>query len=132
MEKVDQINKIYSREIICDVYCEDESDKLSNLELLKDLCMKSLSESKCEAVKERNCWYQFDNTKDNTLHQKGGITGVIILQESHFHISTWPEDNFFQLNINTCGDKAKPMRALHEIIRHFNISDYTFDIIKRG
>jgi S-adenosylmethionine decarboxylase len=45
----------------------------------------------------------------------GGVSGVVVLAESHISIHTWPERNFAALDIFMCGD-AKPHRAA-ELLR---------------
>jgi S-adenosylmethionine decarboxylase len=40
-----------------------------------------------------------------------GITGVLLLAESHISIHTWPERGFAALDIFMCG-QAEPRRAL--------------------
>ena len=46
----------------------------------------------------------------------GGITGVVLLAESHISIHTWPEHGFAAVDIFMCG-RAVPERALQEIER---------------
>lgn len=41
----------------------------------------------------------------------GGVTGVVILAESHISIHTWPETRFAAIDIFMCGD-ARPHDAL--------------------
>ena len=41
-----------------------------------------------------------------------GVTGVILLAESHIAIHTWPEHDYISIDIFTCGKKTKPHRAL--------------------
>ena len=41
-----------------------------------------------------------------------GITGVVLLAESHIAIHTWPEIDYTAIDIFTCGDKTKPEMAL--------------------
>jgi S-adenosylmethionine decarboxylase len=41
----------------------------------------------------------------------GGISGVVILSESHISIHTWPERNFAALDIFMCGD-CNPYMAI--------------------
>ncbi|WP_137937671.1 adenosylmethionine decarboxylase [Chitinivorax sp. B] len=40
-----------------------------------------------------------------------GVTGVLLLQESHISIHTWPEDNFAAIDVFMCG-AAQPRQAL--------------------
>lgn len=44
-----------------------------------------------------------------------GVTGVIILEESHMSIHTWPEVGYAALDFFTCGE-CEPERA-HEFVR---------------
>lgn len=36
-----------------------------------------------------------------------GVTGFVLLAESHISIHTWPEKEYLALDIFTCGDPAK-------------------------
>lgn len=41
-----------------------------------------------------------------------GITGVVLLAESHIAVHSWPEYNYIAVDIFTCGDKSAPQKAL--------------------
>lgn len=45
-----------------------------------------------------------------------GVTGVLLLAESHISIHTWPEQAFAAVDIFMCG-AARPQRAL-DVLRH--------------
>ncbi|OWW22677.1 adenosylmethionine decarboxylase [Noviherbaspirillum denitrificans] len=45
-----------------------------------------------------------------------GVTGVVLLAESHISIHTWPESGFAAVDIFMCGN-AEPQRAL-DLIRN--------------
>lgn len=45
-----------------------------------------------------------------------GVTGVVLLAESHISIHTWPEQAFAAVDIFMCG-AAQPQRAL-AVLRH--------------
>jgi S-adenosylmethionine decarboxylase len=50
----------------------------------------------------------------HTFGVGGGVTGVLLLAESHISIHTWPEDGFAALDIFMCG-AARPALALARI-----------------
>ena len=43
--------------------------------------------------------------------EEEGVTGVVLLSESHLSIHTWPESGFAALDVFMCGT-ARPQRAL--------------------
>ncbi len=57
----------------------------------------------------------------------GGITGVIVLAESHISIHTWPERSYAALDVFMCGacDPYKTLPALRETFRpaHVTLSE---------
>ena len=40
-----------------------------------------------------------------------GVSGVVIVKESHLTIHTWPELNYAAVDIFTCGNTANPWKA---------------------
>ena len=41
-----------------------------------------------------------------------GVSGVVVIQESHLSIHTWPERKFAAIDIFTCGPNVDPWRAV--------------------
>lgn len=41
-----------------------------------------------------------------------GVSGVVVIQESHLTIHTWPEQGFAAIDLFTCGEQTRPRRAL--------------------
>ena len=41
-----------------------------------------------------------------------GITGIVLLAESHISIHTWPEINYIAVDVFTCGKDATPKKAI--------------------
>jgi S-adenosylmethionine decarboxylase len=60
-----------------------------------------------------------------------GVTGLVLLAESHISIHTWPEYKFAAVDIFMCGD-SKPRKALEVIERGFNAESVTMHKIARG
>jgi len=40
-----------------------------------------------------------------------GVSGVVIISESHLTIHSWPEEGYASIDVYTCGDKINPMDA---------------------
>nr|WP_145651181.1 adenosylmethionine decarboxylase [Pseudoduganella lurida] len=60
-----------------------------------------------------------------------GITGVVMLAESHISIHTWPEQGFAAIDIFMCGN-ARPLEALRVIEAGFKPVQCRLKSIKRG
>ncbi len=61
-----------------------------------------------------------------------GISGVVVLAESHISIHTWPELGYASLDIYTCGSHAKPEEALKVIREYLSPRIVNVMEIKRG
>lgn len=60
-----------------------------------------------------------------------GISGVVVLAESHISIHTWPEENYAALDVFMCGD-AKPERAIDVFKAAFKPAKTLVDTLRRG
>ncbi|HCY87773.1 MAG TPA: adenosylmethionine decarboxylase [Desulfobacteraceae bacterium] len=49
-----------------------------------------------------------------------GVSGVVIIAESHFTIHAWPEHNYAAVDIFTCGDNIDLDRAIHAMQASFD------------
>ncbi|MBL7142511.1 MAG: adenosylmethionine decarboxylase [Candidatus Pacebacteria bacterium] len=61
-----------------------------------------------------------------------GLTGVVLLKESHLAIHAWPEFNYVAIDIFTCGDRAKPHKALQYLRKKLKPKKVEIQEIKRG
>jgi len=90
---------------------------------------KKLKKLLLEAVKKSN------NTALKIILHKfnpRGITGVVLLAESHIALHSWPEFNYLAIDIFTCGNKAKPEKALRYLREKFKPKRVEIKKIKRG
>jgi len=69
-----------------------------------------------------------------TIHKFSphGITGVILLAESHIALHSWPEINYVAIDIFTCGEKTLPYKALEHLKKKFQPKKIKIKEIKRG
>ncbi len=68
------------------------------------------------------------------LHQfgeKGGVTGVALLAESHISIHTWPELQYAALDVFVCG-KCDADKAAESLKEHFKPIRFKINHIIRG
>ena len=47
------------------------------------------------------------------LFNPHGVSGVVVIAESHLTIHTWPEYRYSAVDIFTCGEEVDPWRAHH-------------------
>lgn len=52
--------------------------------------------------------------------EKGGISAIALILESHIAIHTWKEFNYATVDIFTCGEKSDPELAFNYIVSKIN------------
>lgn len=61
-----------------------------------------------------------------------GITGVVLLAESHIAIHTWPEIEYVAIDIFTCGQGANAKKALAYLRKELNPQKVAVKAMQRG
>ena len=61
-----------------------------------------------------------------------GISGMVVIAESHLSIHTWPEYGYAAVDIFTCGDLIKPEVAASYLIERFGSKTPSVVEMKRG
>ena len=61
-----------------------------------------------------------------------GISGVIVIAESHISIHTWPEFGYCAVDIFTCGDLIDNPKALDYIKKELKAKECQLMEVKRG
>lgn len=93
--------------ILADLYgCPTQ--KLTHLDTVREIMLKIVEGAGFSAVGEK--FFQF---------QPVGVTGVILLSESHFSIHTWPEKGLATADIFSCSGKESAYKALELLREHF-------------
>jgi S-adenosylmethionine decarboxylase len=92
------------------------------------------SEEELKALLERTVKAANANSLKSIVYKFNpqGITGVVLLAESHISIHTWPEFNYAAIDIFTCGDKTRPDKALEFLKSELNPKKVIIKRIKRG
>lgn len=61
-----------------------------------------------------------------------GVSGVVVISESHLSVHTWPELGYVALDIFTCGDRAKPEAAVQHALKAFGATNMHITEVTRG
>ncbi len=98
-----------------------------NPDILKDL--KRVKKALVSAAKEAKA-----TIVDISFHEFNpfGISGMVVIAESHLSIHTWPEYSYAAVDIFTCGDIIKPEVAASFLIEKFESKSPSIVELKRG
>lgn len=61
-----------------------------------------------------------------------GVSGVVIIAESHLFIHTWPEHNYAAVDIFTCGNSVEPTKAAELIMDRLGAKNPSVIELRRG
>jgi S-adenosylmethionine decarboxylase proenzyme len=61
-----------------------------------------------------------------------GISGVVVIAESHLAIHTWPEYGYAAVDLFTCGEKVDPWAAHDHLQDVFRARDSEYKEVPRG
>lgn len=61
-----------------------------------------------------------------------GISGVVVISESHLTIHTWPELGYAAVDVFTCGDRINPWDACNYLTEKLKAQHMTATEVKRG
>jgi spermidine synthase len=61
-----------------------------------------------------------------------GVSGVVVIQESHLAIHTWPEYGYAAVDLFTCGDEVDPWVSFDFLKKAFEAQNYSALDMKRG
>mgnify|MGYP003798092823 FL=1 len=61
-----------------------------------------------------------------------GVSGYVLISESHISIHTWPEFNYASVDIYTCGDNSLPTKGFECIVEKLNSQKPTILKLERG
>jgi len=93
-----------------------------------------LSETELESILSRAAVAAGASILSSHFHRFGpqmGITGVLVLAESHITVHTWPEHNYAAFDVFLCGDCQAEI-AVELIISAAKIKQVTTNTIIRG
>ena len=61
-----------------------------------------------------------------------GVSGVVVISESHLAIHTWPELGYAAVDVFTCGERVDPWDACRYLVDKLQATDVDATEVKRG
>src|SRR5687768_9501469 len=108
------------RHLLCEYHgCDRES--LNRPELIRAEMLAAVTRSGATPIQ--------DFVHTFTPH---GVTGIIVIAESHFAIHTWPEYGFAAVDLFTCGDTVDPYAAFEHLAKAFKAATHSVVEMRRG
>ena len=98
-----------------------DREVLNDLSFIKGMLQKAASAAGATVLGES--FHQF---------KPQGVSGVVIIAESHLFIHTWPECGYAAVDIFTCGDSVQPEKAAQKLIRELGAKSHSILEIQRG
>jgi S-adenosylmethionine decarboxylase len=99
--------------------CDKEA--LNDLGFLRDVMLKAAID--CGAVVLGDSFHHFTPQ---------GVSGVVIIAESHLSIHTWPEYGYAAVDVFTCGTSVAPEKAAEILIEALRSQNHSLMEIQRG
>ncbi|MBM4128917.1 MAG: adenosylmethionine decarboxylase [Nitrospira sp.] len=94
---------------------------LKDLEKVKNIMVSAVKEAKATIIEVS--FHEFNPF---------GISGIVVIAESHMSIHTWPEYRYAAVDIFTCGEVIKPEVAAAYLIKRFECKSPSIVELKRG
>jgi|TARA_R100001015_G_C4576993_1_gene134100 S-adenosylmethionine decarboxylase proenzyme len=108
------------RQILVEFY-DCESSKINDVEYIE--------ESMLSGTKAANATIISHNFHKFSPY---GVSGMVVIAESHVAIHTWPEYNYAAVDIFTCGDTIDPWVIQEYLKEAFNSQNVSSMEMKRG
>ncbi len=98
-----------------------DPDAISNLETVKGALVEAARRAQATIV-------------DVVFHEFNpfGISGVVVIAESHLSIHTWPEYRYAAVDIFSCGDVLQPEIAASYLVEQFAAERTSIVEMQRG
>jgi len=112
--------KQLGRHVLAEI-CGCDFDILNDIDKVEEIMVNAALEAGAEV---RECVFHKFSPQ--------GVSGVVVISESHLAIHTWPELGYAAVDVFTCGEKVDPWDACNYLNDHFCAKHMTAKELKRG
>ena len=112
--------KALGTHIVCELSgCDARS--LTDVEHVRDVMVTAAKEANATVME--TAFHRF---------QPQGVSGVVVIAESHLSVHTWPETGYAAMDFYTCGDHTDPWKACEYAADKFGATSMRTTEVKRG
>lgn len=119
--EINQAQPDYLGRHILAEFFECDPNVLNNVNLIEKLMVDAAVE--CGATVVEKCFHMFS---------PHGVSGVVIISESHLAIHTWPELGYAAVDLFTCGEACDPKVAYEFLKKAFHSTNASYTALRRG
>lgn len=112
--------KALGRQILVEFY-DCDADVINDVTMVEDILLTATRAAKASIISHN--FHKFS---------PHGISGTVVIAESHVAIHTWPEYNYAAVDIFTCGETIDPWIIQEHIKEHFFSKNVSSMEMKRG
>ena len=120
-QKNSELDEIHLGQHVLAEFFECDPNILNRIDKVEKYMIDSALE--CGATIVQKCFHMFSPY---------GVSGVVIISESHLAIHTWPELGYAAVDLFTCGSKCDPKVAYEFLKKKFSSKKASFTELKRG
>lgn len=98
-----------------------DTDAINNVEAVKSALIEAAKRAQATIV-------------DVVFHEFNpfGISGVVVIAESHLSIHTWPEYRYAAVDVFSCGESLQPEIAVNYLVEQFAAERASVVEMQRG
>ena len=98
-----------------------DPDAINNVEAVKGVLIEAAKRAQATIV-------------DVVFHEFNpfGVSGVVVIAESHLSIHTWPEYRYAAVDVFSCGDVLQPEIAVNYLVEQFGARRMSVVELQRG
>jgi len=105
---------------IIDLY-DCDKEKIDDVCFLEDLLLKACYAARATVIKSH--FHKFTPQ---------GVSGTIIIAESHFNLHSWPEHGYVALDLFTCGKDLDASLAIKLLTEELESKNFVVNKLERG
>ena len=102
--------------------------QLEDLNFIREACLHALTTAGLNIAQNSQGQAQ---TLFHKFHPQG-LTGLIVLEESHMHLSIWTEEKYMAIDLFTCGNDHAAVEAMNSLAATFKAERVLHQILSRG